>query len=327
MRSELSVVVGLSAGERPLPLVSVVIPAHNAEAFVADAILSVLSQTHERVELVVVDDGSDDRTREIAESFRDERLRVLGTANRGVSHARNRGLEAATGEIIAFLDADDRWFSEKLERQVPELGSNPHLLAVGSFMRYESLDGRMLGQTGQAVGGVELELVASGRLMPFPLSSILFKTSAVRQLGGFDETRPRTVGAEDLDLLARVASLGEISCVEEVLGAYRVHPKSRSATGLANQRMGVRFTRARLAGTKQGRELTWHAFASTYRPSWRQRHGDFVQANYRKAGQSVAGHRWFSALARGLLALATGPRYTLRRFLRQLGATRRNNAG
>lgn len=302
------------AGTRPL--VTVVIPAYNAERFIAQAIGSVLSQDFGTLELIVVDDGSTDRTAAIANSFDDSRLTLISGPNRGLSRARNAGLTRARGEAIAFLDADDYWLPRKLGVQVTELVQNSTVVAVGTLMRYESADGRVLGTAGQRVGREEQEQIARGRVMPFPISSILFRTKVVTNMGGFDE---ELQDAQDLELLSRVASVGDIRCVPEVMGAYRIHGGSMSAQDLAVQQASMRFVRARLRKREKGGDLSWEEFARTYRPSWRQSYGDRVQAWYRLAGLKAAERNWLGAVGYGLIALFAGPRYTIPRLLRQRG--------
>src|SRR5664280_3075793 len=99
-----------------MPRVSVIIPAYNAEAFLARALRSVVAQTFDDYEIVLVDDGSTDGTAEIARSFK--QARYFHQPNRRQPATRNRGLKEAKGELIAFLDADDEWLPEKLERQL-----------------------------------------------------------------------------------------------------------------------------------------------------------------------------------------------------------------
>ncbi|MGI8668594.1 MAG: glycosyltransferase family 2 protein, partial [Aridibacter sp.] len=105
------------------PLVSVIIPAYNAEQFISQTIESVLGQTLKDFEIVVVDDGSTDETAGIAESY-GAPVRCIRKTNGGVSRARNTGIEHAVGKYIAFLDADDLWEPTKLEKQVALLDAN-----------------------------------------------------------------------------------------------------------------------------------------------------------------------------------------------------------
>lgn len=103
------------------PLVSVIMPAYNAEKYIGEAVASVCAQTYENWELLILDDGSADRTVEIAESYaqQDARIQVLrNPQNMGVARTRNRGFDLAQGEWIALLDSDDRWRAQKLEKQL-----------------------------------------------------------------------------------------------------------------------------------------------------------------------------------------------------------------
>jgi glycosyltransferase involved in cell wall biosynthesis len=296
-----------------------VIPAFNAEEFLDRTIRSVLAQTYESFELIVVNDGSHDQTAEIANSFLDSRIRVLSQDNMGVAAARNRGLEMSSGKWIAFLDADDHWGPDKLEVQIRAMSEVANCTAVGCLMRYESSAGRKLGLAGKEVGEAEQDLIQRGRLMPFPLSSILFLKAAVSNVGGFDETLDRSVPGqvEDLDLLARVAMQGPVTTAPFELGGYTIHAKSASSRHLSSQQVGARFVQARLHAKSQGSQLNWNEFRLTYRPTLRERYADRIQAWYRQTGQSVADGDWLRALLTGALAFVFGPRYTTRRFKRQ----------
>ncbi|HEY1092631.1 MAG TPA: glycosyltransferase family A protein, partial [Burkholderiaceae bacterium] len=110
-----------------MPRVSVVIPSYNAEGFIAETLRSVLAQSFTDFEIIVVDDGSSDRTPEIAEALG---VRVLRQANAGVCAARNRGLAEARGEFICFLDHDDYWYPDKLAAQIAEFERDPELGVV-----------------------------------------------------------------------------------------------------------------------------------------------------------------------------------------------------
>lgn len=114
------------------PLVSVIIPVYNSEKYIAEAIESVLSQTYPSFELIIVDDGSTDRSSEICLSY--PRVRYEYQENRGVAAARNRGIELAQGDFLAFLDADDFWLPEKLSLQVEAFDLNPSKEVVTGYV-------------------------------------------------------------------------------------------------------------------------------------------------------------------------------------------------
>lgn len=103
-----------------LPLVSVIIPAYNAESFIEETLKSVLAQTYPAIEVLVIDDGSQDRTPEIVAGMaeRDPRVVLVKQSNAGVAAARNLGIDQSKGEFIAPIDADDIWYPENLEKQV-----------------------------------------------------------------------------------------------------------------------------------------------------------------------------------------------------------------
>lgn len=106
-------------------LVSIIMPAYNSEAFIKESIQSVLNQTYKNWELIIVDDCSNDNTVNVVKSFKDERIRILILdQNSGAAAARNKGIEAAAGEFLAFLDSDDLWTKEKLEKQLTFMKDN-----------------------------------------------------------------------------------------------------------------------------------------------------------------------------------------------------------
>ena len=107
--------------------VSVILPAYNAASFLPDSINSVLTQTYENIELIIIDDGSTDDTENIVRSFTDKRLHYIQTQNQGNYFARNRGLKEASGDLIALIDADDIWLNNKLEKQVRVFQDNADL--------------------------------------------------------------------------------------------------------------------------------------------------------------------------------------------------------
>src|SRR5512142_950776 len=118
------------------PRVSVVITAYNSEAFIADAIQSVLDQSRAVDEIVVIDDGSIDTTRRVVAEFADQGIKFIQQPNMGASAARNKGIRETTGEYIAFLDADDIWLENKTRLQVDYLNTHPTAALVSGFARW-----------------------------------------------------------------------------------------------------------------------------------------------------------------------------------------------
>ena len=245
--------------------VSVVIPCYDSSNFVPTAVQSVLSQTIAVHEVIVVDDGSTDDPASALSAIDDPRLRIVHTSNRGVSHARNVGCDLATGDVVAFLDADDAWYSFKLERQLPLFESACRPVVVGAQMHYVGARGSPIGISGvrEPDDGAQ-RLVRTAALMPFAMSSAVVDRMALQAVGGFDETLQRDVPGqvEDLDLVARIAAHGPIRTVGEPLGAYRVHPGSVSARRYRSQREGARYLVARSVAKGAGSDLTWQEFLS-----------------------------------------------------------------
>ena len=112
------------------PLISVIIPVYNYDRYLAEAVESVLSQTYQHLEVIVVDDGSTDRSGEVAKSFAGRGVRYCQQVHSGIGPTRNKGVELAQGVFIAFLDADDRWPVQKIERQLRAFESDPALEMV-----------------------------------------------------------------------------------------------------------------------------------------------------------------------------------------------------
>jgi Glycosyl transferase family 2 len=121
-----------------MKLVSVIIPVYKVEKYIHATVTSVLQQTYENFELLVVDDGSPDRSIEICQQFKNPKIKIISQKNQGVAAARNTGIRNASGDYLAFLDADDLWLSDKLEKHVEHLDNCPH---VGvSFSRSAFID-------------------------------------------------------------------------------------------------------------------------------------------------------------------------------------------
>lgn len=222
------------------PVVSVVVPVYRSERFVAATIHSVLAQTLQAFEVVVVDDGSPDRSIEICKSFADPRLRYVHQPNRGLAAARNAGIRAARGRYIAFLDSDDLWAPDKLTRQVEHLASRP---GVGVSYGYSIF----IDENGERLGGYQMlgreRTRAADCFVSNPIgngSNAMVRAAVFSEDRWRDGARPPPWGclfdeelrqAEDYELWLRIALLTRwrIACIPWVLTYYRVHPASLSA--------------------------------------------------------------------------------------------------
>ncbi len=208
-------------------LISVIIPAHNARAFIADTLASAQAQTYENLEIIVVDDGSTDDTATIVEAIaaRDLRIRLLHQQNQGVASARNFAIRESRSTLIAPLDADDLWHPEKIARQYSAMRERGR--TVGMVYAWSSLideEGLVIRQH----GGVP---VHEGDIFPFLIISNLIGSGSVPllrrdyvlEVGGYDTSlRARGCeGCEDLMLYLTIAARHDVALVPEFLIGYR----------------------------------------------------------------------------------------------------------
>ncbi len=217
------------------PLVSVIVPAHDAAAFIQATLESALAQTYAQLEVIVVDDGSRDDTAALVEATaaRDRRITLLRQANAGVAAARNHGLAASRGSLIALLDADDLWHPEKLARQVAVMQRAPE--RVGLVYTWSSVideGGRIVDRRGCGVpryaGTVYPALVLWGFVGN--ASTPLIRRACLEAIGGFDPGLHArgAQGCEDLKLYLAIAERYEFAVVPEFLVGYRQTTSSMS---------------------------------------------------------------------------------------------------
>lgn len=204
------------------PLVSIIIPAHNAATYLGDAIESVLRQSYAHYEIVVIDDGSTDRTANIAERY--PGVLVLRQAQRGAGAARNAGILATKGELIAFLDADDWWRPDKLERQVALLASRPDVgMAISEHVNVLAdtsafVTSKISTLTDDAVRSIFLHSFIG-------TPTVMLRRSVLEVVGLFDES---LVCAEDENLWLRVALRYPIALLPLPLTYVRIRNDSLS---------------------------------------------------------------------------------------------------
>lgn len=208
------------------PLVSVVIPARNAQCFIAVTIQSVCTQTYTNLEILVVDDGSDDATAEIVQAVaaRDPRVRLIRQQHRGVAAARNRAIAESRGAYVAPLDADDIWYPRKLELQVRAMrDARPTVGLVYAWSVYLDERGRLTGGYYAQALPPNVHAALIFRNFIGCASVPLIRRSCLREVGLYN---PRYAargaqGCEDLDLYLRIAERYEFVVVPEFLVGYR----------------------------------------------------------------------------------------------------------
>lgn len=215
-------------------LVSVIIPAYNAEGTIDETLSSVCSQTYSNLEILVIDDGSRDRTREIVlrHAAVDTRIRLIVQENGGVAAARNHGIAEAKGELIAPVDSDDLWMSDKIKRQVSAMNCGGQRVGlVYTWFSVIDPNGRVIDRrhTPQEEGDMIYRL-CSGNVVG-NASSTLIRKSAIVGAGGYDTSlRSRGAqGCEDLLLYFRIAQHYEFCVVRDHLTGYRRMPQAMSS--------------------------------------------------------------------------------------------------
>jgi glycosyltransferase involved in cell wall biosynthesis len=209
--------------QTPAPEVSVVIPTRNRwELLSRHALASALGQTGVELEVVVVDDGSDDGSEERLEAVSDSRVRAIFREQRGgQALALNAGIEAARGEWIAFLDDDDLWSPRKLRAQL-DAASSAASFVYGSMVAVD-MSGRVLENVSTPPPAELRSLLRRHNVLRCP-SSVMARSASVRKIGGLDETLNELT---DWDFFIRLADAGRSAACEEIVVAYLVHPANR----------------------------------------------------------------------------------------------------
>ena len=207
--------------------ISVTMPAYNAARTVGVAVDSVLAQTFHDFELIVIDDGSHDETAEIVETRSDPRVSCIRTMNGGVSVARNRGMEQASGSYVAFLDADDAWQPEKLELQHALLKQRPDVGLCFTTTQFvdDDLQPTALQPAVERTDWTEA-LLLEGNILPGSASAVLVRASVIEHSGGFD---PRFSLCADWDMWLRMSLRSKVSLLDVPLVLYRSVPGTMSS--------------------------------------------------------------------------------------------------
>lgn len=225
--------------------ITVLMPAYNVEEYIGEAIDSVLSQTFTNFELLIVNDGSTDRTKDIISAYRDERIVLVEQPNGGVSAALNTGLKSARGRYIARFDADDICYPHRLEMQYHFMEAHPDHVIVGSNADYMDVNGNYLflyenkGYTDEEIRKLDK------KICPFVHSTVFYKKDVVKNAGGYD---PNAHTFEDHLLWIKLLRLGKAYNFKEPLIKVRFNPASVT---IDEKWRGKRFTDIKYAAIEK----------------------------------------------------------------------------
>lgn len=252
-------------------LVSVIIPAYNCRAFIAETIKSVVSQTYDQWEVIIVDDGSTDDLSKFIDGVieNDSRIRYIRQDNKGVSAARNHGFSKAKGDYVAFLDADDVWLPDNLKMKVQVLEDE------GTGLVHS--DGAVIDENSSPLGitleGMEGDVLTpmllwEGTQIPGP-SSVMVRREVLETVGLFDE---KLSTAADKDLFIRIAARYKVTRIAQVTWQYRVHNHNmhKNISVMESDMIAVyeKARKAGLFGTKAFERKCYTAMYLVLAASW-----------------------------------------------------------
>jgi glycosyltransferase involved in cell wall biosynthesis len=275
-------------------LVSVIIPNYNYAHYLRETVDSVLAQTYSPIEVIVVDDGSRDTSKEVLGEY-GERIRTVFQQNQGVSAARNNGFAQSTGEFIAFLDADDTWLPSKIEKQVQEFRRDPSVGIVHVAVHEVDAEGKPLLERKEGLAGqVADELLKLERNDILGGGSGLMVTrKAFEEVGGFDQ---RMSTSADWDFFYQIAIRYAVAFVPELLLRYRVHNSNMHANvKLMEHDMEISFGKIFVdRSTKKSRRaygVLYKTLAGSYFRAGQYR--DFFRAAYQSLSMDPSNLGYF----------------------------------
>ncbi len=205
------------------PLLSVLMPVYNAEIYLVAAVESILNQSYDNFEFIIINDGSTDKSLEILQNYskKDKRIKLISRENKGLVHTLNEGLGLIHTPFVARMDADDIALPTRFEKQMQYLSNNNDCLLLGTRVIIIDTDGDEICEMGDYFFHQEIDqglLEKKGQLIYHP--SVIIRKSILDQLGGYRNKYPHV---EDLDLFLRISELGKIENLREPLLKYREH--------------------------------------------------------------------------------------------------------
>lgn len=304
--------------------ISVIMPAYNASQFIREAVESILNQTYDNLELIVVDDGSTDDTLKILAEYqaKDQRIMVIQNDHGGACKARNTAMHAASGEWIAPMDADDIAVPNRLEKQLEAALAQPEVVMWGTYMQQINVQGKIIGTV--QIGPTSIEefnsMDRSRNAIIVTTSTAFFKRDIALKVGGYDERLP---AAQDAEFADRIANEGAIVFLPEFLIKYRLHGNSISAKKFSDQRMYHQFILARNKAKQHGNTLDMQAFVDEYKQKpplerfFRDMHNK-GRLYYRNTGVYLSQKQYAQAILSLTLSVVLSPKFSISRIWNRL---------
>ncbi len=298
-------------------MISVIVPAYNASPYIEETLDSILNQTFQEFEIIVVDDGSTDGTVDIVNRYvgKDSRIRLVQQENEGSSKARNTGIALAKYDWIAPVDSDDVLLPQRFEKQLAAAAQYPQVIGWGTYATRITLEGRPYSV--QETGPTTLEefhrmRYETGEIVVMPASSVLLRKEFVQKVGGYS-----SMTLEDLILLDDMGAYGPILAIPEHLILYRMHLSSKTGTlkRFRNQRVHFRYledkAKKRAQGQKQvGLEEFIADFRNTNQVIGAVRYiDDYSAYTCRVSAQRLGEQKYWGFLINTLISFVLNPYY------------------
>ena len=261
------------------PLVSVIIPTYNCAQFILQSVQSVIGQTYQNLEIIIINDGSTDNTKEILKNnISDPRVHVFHQSNRGMAKSLNFAINISSSELIARHDADDLMLSDRIEKQVNEFVSRPDLQVLGAVGFYIDTNNNILGRVTSDITPAKIEKWYKPKAEPIGLlhPSVMYKKSTIKSVGGY---RHDYWPSDDIDLWNRLVEVGaKIDVLQIPLIHYRLHASSAVAGQYYKNRMIYRWTRQNMRNRRNGKnEITLKQYQQYYPTSINQKRKDLAK--------------------------------------------------
>jgi glycosyltransferase involved in cell wall biosynthesis len=277
------------------PVLSVVIPCYNQGKFLGDAIESALQQTHPRVEVIVVDDGSTDNTAAVAKQY--PAIRYIRQPNQGAAAARSAGLSRALGDYVIFVDADDRLLAHAADTGLESLSAHPDWMFVTGHVRLITEDGSPAGIPPQehAEDNPYIALLHSNYI--WTPGVVLYRRAIFDAVDAFD---PSAGGSADYELNIRIARRFAIGCHHQVILEYRQHAANMSANAAHMLRSAVSVRRSQRRYVRKDRAAyhAWKAGLAIVQTDFGGRLIDQIKSDIRAPGRRRRAIQGLLCLAR-----------------------------